>query len=74
MVFELRHQLRKSAIPIPSNIAEGCGRNSNKPMIHFLHIVRGSLCELETKLIIGLNLDILMIHLNCLMKLKNYKK
>lgn len=41
--------MRRAAISIPSNIAEGCGRQTSKDTIHFLHISRGSLYELETQ-------------------------
>lgn len=46
----LTNQVRRSAISVPSNIAEGCGRQSTKETIHFLYISRGSLYELETQL------------------------
>ncbi|MDR6158016.1 MULTISPECIES: four helix bundle protein [Chryseobacterium] len=49
-IFGLQNQIRRSAISVPSNIAEGCGRNTNKETIHFLFIARGSLYELETQL------------------------
>ena len=48
-LFSLTNQLRRCAISIPSNIAEGCGRQTSKDTIHFLHISRGSLYELETQ-------------------------
>jgi four helix bundle protein len=48
-VFGLTNQMRRAAISIPSNIAEGCGRQTSKDTIHFLHISRGSLYELETQ-------------------------
>ena len=47
----------RSAISIPSNIAEGCGRNSDKELIHFLGIANGSAFELETQLIISQKLN-----------------
>lgn len=46
-------QLRWSAISIPSNIAEGAARNSNKEFIQFLYFSLGSLSEIETQLIIA---------------------
>lgn len=46
-----------SAISIPSNIAEGCGRKSNKELHHFLSIALGSSFELETQLIIAKEFD-----------------
>lgn len=54
--FGLTNQIRRSAISISSNIAEGCGRNSNKELYHFLGIANGSACELETQLIVSFNL------------------
>jgi four helix bundle protein len=57
--FGLRQQINNSAISIPSNIAEGAGRNSNKEFCHFLSISQGSAFELETQLLICQKLDYL---------------
>ena len=55
--FGLVSQMRRSAVSIPSNIAEGYGRNSDPELNRFLNISRGSTYELETQLIISKNLD-----------------
>ena len=52
-VFGLAGQLRRSAVSVPSNIAEGQGRNSPKEFHHFLGVASGSLAELETQLILA---------------------
>lgn len=52
-IYGITSQIRRCAISIPSNIAEGCGRQSSKETIHFLYISRGSLYELETQLFIA---------------------
>lgn len=55
--FGLASQMRRAAISIPSNIAEGAGRNSDNELIQFLYISLGSVEELETQMIIGSNLN-----------------
>lgn len=54
--YGLISQVRRSSISIPSNIAEGYGRNSSNDYIRFLQIANGSLYELQTQLEVCLNL------------------
>ena len=49
-LFGLVNQMRRSAVFIASNIAEGCGRNHTKDSLQFFYIARGSLYELKTQL------------------------
>lgn len=58
-MYGLVSQLRRSAVSIPSNIAEGAARQSNKEFIQFLYVALGSLMELDTQLIIAKNLNFL---------------
>ena len=50
--FALADQLRRAAVSIPSNIAEGQGRNTTKDFVNFLSMARGSSFETETQLLI----------------------
>lgn len=54
--FGLISQIKRCSVSIPSNIAEGAGRNSNKEFARFLSIANGSTTELETQLILIVNL------------------
>ena len=51
--YALTSQLRRAAVSIPSNIAEGAGRKNRKEFIQFLYVALGSLAELDTPLIIA---------------------
>jgi four helix bundle protein len=55
--FDLSRQLRRCAVSIPANIAEGSGRNSDNEFHHFLGVANGSLFELETELILAHRLN-----------------
>ena len=52
-MYGLTSQIKRSAVSIPSNIAEGAGRNTKKDFNNFLGISTGSSCELDTQLIIA---------------------
>jgi four helix bundle protein len=55
-LYGLTSQIRRCAVSVPSNIAEGVGRQSNKETIQFLYISKGSLNELETQLYLSFDL------------------
>jgi four helix bundle protein len=58
-LYCLVNQIRRAAVSIPSNIAEGCARKNTKEYIQFLYVSLGSAAELETQLIISSNLGYL---------------
>ena len=55
--YGLTSQIKRSSVSVPSNIAEGYGRNYTKDYARFLQIARGSLFEMQTQFQIALNLD-----------------
>jgi four helix bundle protein len=61
-VYGLVQQMRKSAVFIPSNIAEGAGRNSKNEFKQVLSIAQGSTAELGTQILIARNLDFIEEH------------
>lgn len=55
--FGLTSQIKRAVISVPSNIAEGMGRNSSKETRQFFYIAKGSLYEIETQLYLALDLN-----------------
>jgi len=57
--FGLTSQMRRAAVSIGSNNAEGCGRTGDRELVRFLHIALGSASELEFQIQIAIDLDLL---------------
>ncbi len=57
-LYGLTNQLRRAAVSVPTNIAEGYGRNTTTNSVRFLHIAEGSLREVDTHVWIALSLAI----------------
>ena len=60
-LFGLTSQMKRSSSSIPTNIAEGCGRNSDKDFCRFLYIAFGSANELEYQIILSIDLQFIEI-------------
>ena len=58
-MYALSDQIRRAVVSIPSNIAEGCARESKSEMAYFLRIAKGSAAELETQLLLCSNIGYL---------------
>ena len=58
-IFGLNSQLRRAAVSVPSNIAEGAARHGSKEFAQFLNIASGSVSEIETQLLIAVDLGYL---------------
>ncbi|MFC2107037.1 four helix bundle protein [Bacteroidota bacterium] len=72
-IFGINSQMRRAAISIPSNISEGAARNTDKDFIKFLQYALGSIAELETQLIICVDLQYIKDSETLLMKLTRIK-
>jgi four helix bundle protein len=57
--YGLTSQIRRSVVSIPSNIAEGYGRKTTRDYIRMLYISYGSVCELETQILLAGDLDLI---------------
>lgn len=55
-IYSLTSQIRRASYSIPTNIAEGCGRGSNKEFAHFLQIAIGSFYELDYQILLAKDL------------------
>jgi four helix bundle protein len=60
--FGLTSQVRRAAVSVPANIAEGSGRSGTREFRHGLSLAHGSLCEIETQLLIGIDLGLCEPH------------
>ena len=56
-IYSLTSQMQRAAVSVPSNIAEGYGRQTTKEYIQALYIAYGSLCELETQILLARDFD-----------------
>ena len=61
-IYGLTSQMRRSAVSVPSNIAEGKGRSTDRDRADFFCHARGSLLELDTQILIAQQLDMLVAH------------
>ena len=57
-LYGILNQIRRSAVSIPSNIAEGCGGKTNRQLLQFLGIAQGSAYELETQLLLMIDINL----------------
>lgn len=58
-LYALTSQTKRAAVSVAANIAEGLGRQHKKDTIHFLHIARGSLYEVDTLLLVAKNTELI---------------
>lgn len=74
--YGLTSQMRRCSVSVPSNIAEGHGRNTAKDTLHFFYIARGSLFELETQIYLSSDLNFISSEITTLVldKITSCKK
>ena len=72
--FGLTSQIRRAAVSIPSNIAEGAARNTDKEFVQFLYIALGSLAEVETQLLIAERLNYIKNSIEAEERLTNIRR
>ena len=73
-IYALSDQLRRAVVSIPSNIAEGSGRNSTKEYIQFLYVALGSACEVETQIVIAERIGYIKEAENYIVEINEIKK
>lgn len=72
--FGLSSQIRRAAVSIPSNIAEGAARNSTKEYMQFLYVSLGSISEIETQILIAEKLGFLKAENSLLEEISDIRK
>ena len=72
--FGLTSQIKRSAVSIPSNIAEGSGRSTSKDFAQFISIAIGSACELETQIILGIEFGFIQSDCKVLSEIEPIRK
>ncbi len=73
-IYALSDQLKRAVVSIPSNIAEGSGRNSTKEYIQFLYVALGSACEVETQIVIAERIGYIKEAENYIQEINEIKK
>ena len=72
--FGIVAQMRRASVSIPSNIAEGCSRQSKKEAIKFIYISLGSLSEVETQLMLSEKLGFVKLTQECLEEIEKLRR
>ena len=73
-IYGLSNQLRRAAISIPSNIAEGASRNRDKELLYFINVAIGSIAEIDTKMLFAARLKYLDEHNEIFDKITEVRK